>query len=43
MYERDNRLISLESATDVLPVPDFAAPLQLTLGRLFDWLKIAPI
>ncbi len=27
-----------EAATDVLPVPDFAKALQLTLGELFGWL-----
>lgn len=29
-----------EEATDVLPVPDFAANLNLTVGVLFGWLKL---
>jgi Uma2 family endonuclease len=28
----------LETATDVLPVPDFAGAFSLTLAELFDWL-----
>lgn len=29
-----------EDATDLLPVPDFAAGLQLSLGQVFAWLQI---
>jgi len=27
-----------EKASDILPVPDFAKSLRLSLGELFDWL-----
>ncbi|MBW4695185.1 MAG: Uma2 family endonuclease [Lyngbya sp. HA4199-MV5] len=29
-----------DEATDVLPVPDFATGVQLTIGELFGWLKL---
>jgi Uma2 family endonuclease len=34
----DRRITLFESVSDRLPVPDFAAFLNLTLGELFDWL-----
>jgi Uma2 family endonuclease len=40
IYSPDKRLTSLEAASDVLTVPDFAAALQLTLGDLFGWLRV---
>lgn len=30
----------LEAAQDVLPVPEFASALQLTVGEVFSWLKL---
>lgn len=29
-----------EEATDVLPVPEFAKELRLTIGEIFGWLKV---
>ncbi|MGD1905273.1 MAG: Uma2 family endonuclease [Leptolyngbyaceae cyanobacterium] len=40
VYAPDERLISLESSEDVLPVPSFAETLTLTVGKLFDWLQV---
>lgn len=40
IYLPDNRLMSLESLEDKLPVPAFATPLQLTVGQLFGWLQV---
>ncbi|MGD1944414.1 MAG: Uma2 family endonuclease [Leptolyngbyaceae cyanobacterium] len=40
VYDPDKRLTSLESAEDILPMPPFAAALQLTVGQLFGWLQV---
>jgi Uma2 family endonuclease len=38
VYFSDQQPTFLEDVNDVLPVPDFAQGLELTLGKLFDWL-----
>ncbi len=38
VYFQARKPTFFEAATDVLPVPDFASPFQLTLGELFGWL-----
>lgn len=38
VYTPDRRLEILETAENVLPVPEFAAAIQLTIGELFGWL-----
>lgn len=40
IYDCNQRLTSLESPDNPLPVPEFATPLQLTLGQLFNWLRV---
>jgi Uma2 family endonuclease len=39
-YTRDRTPCYFEVATDILPVPEFAQGLQLTLGQIFDWLQV---
>ena len=38
VYFPQRKIAFFETATDVLPVPDFAAAFELTLGKLFAWL-----
>ena len=38
VYFPKRQLAFLETATDVLPTPDFAQEFELTLGNLFAWL-----
>jgi Uma2 family endonuclease len=38
VYLRSQQPVFLETATDILPVPNFAKALELTLGELFGWL-----
>ena len=38
VYFPQRKIAFFETATDVLPVPDFAAAFKLTLGKLFAWL-----
>ncbi|PSN15855.1 hypothetical protein C7271_20575 [filamentous cyanobacterium CCP5] len=40
VYDPDKRLMSLEAPEDRLPVPAFAAAIELTVGQLFGWLQI---
>lgn len=40
VYAPDTQPRFFDEATDVLPVPDFAANLNLTVGELFGWLKL---
>jgi Uma2 family endonuclease len=40
VYPPRQQPIFLESEQDVLPVPDLVRDLHLTLGQLFDWLKL---
>ncbi|WP_162615630.1 hypothetical protein [Pseudanabaena sp. ABRG5-3] len=40
VYFRDRTLAIFEDQSAVLPVPDFAEGLQLTVGQLFRWLEI---
>ncbi len=40
VYDPNQRLTSLESAEDILPVPSFAESLTLTAGKLFGWLQV---
>ena len=40
VYDPDKRLTSLESSEDQLPVPGFAKDFSLTVGQLFDWLRV---
>ncbi len=37
---RDCQISVFRDANDHLPVPEFAAEFQLTLGQLFDWLAV---
>ncbi|TAD80671.1 MAG: Uma2 family endonuclease [Oscillatoriales cyanobacterium] len=37
---RDCQIAVLRQPSDRLPVPDFAADFQLTVGELFDWLAV---
>ena len=39
VYESGRLAVVLELADEVLPVPQFAAGLQLTVGQIFGWLK----
>lgn len=38
VYTPDRRLEILESPESILPVPEFATAVQVTIGELFDWL-----
>ncbi|AFZ25771.1 hypothetical protein Cylst_3642 [Cylindrospermum stagnale PCC 7417] len=40
VYPSHQQPIFLENAEDILPVPEFVSDLHLTLGQLFDWLKL---
>ncbi|WP_271253473.1 hypothetical protein [Pseudanabaena sp. Chao 1811] len=40
VYFRDRTLAIFEDKRAVLPVPDFAKGLQLTVGQLFSWLEV---
>jgi hypothetical protein len=40
VYFRDRTLAIFEDKSAVLPVPDFAEGLQLTVGQLFSWLEM---
>jgi Uma2 family endonuclease len=39
-YTRDQTPQFFEVDTDILPVPEFAQGLNLTLGQIFDWLQV---
>ncbi len=39
-YTKDRTPCYFEVATDILPVPEFAQGLQLSLGQVFDWLQV---
>ncbi|WP_413174838.1 hypothetical protein [Anabaena azotica] len=40
IYPQNQQPIFLENASDILPVPELVSDLNLTLGQLFDWLKL---
>lgn len=40
IYPQNQQPIFLENPEDILPVPDLVGDLHLTLGQLFDWLKL---
>ncbi len=40
IYQPHKALLSLENADAILPVPDFAVGLSLTVGQLFGWLQV---
>ena len=40
VYAPDKALVSLENPDAILPVPEFAAGLKLTVGQVFGWLKL---
>ncbi|HEY9799793.1 MAG TPA: Uma2 family endonuclease [Leptolyngbyaceae cyanobacterium] len=40
IYPPNQQPIYLENQEDILPVPDLVKDLHLTLGQLFDWLKL---
>ncbi|BCL34041.1 Uma2 family endonuclease [Nostoc sp. MS1] len=40
VYPPNQQPIYLENEQDILPVPDLVKDLHLTLGQLFDWLKL---
>jgi Uma2 family endonuclease len=40
VYPHHQQPIYLENPEDILPVPDLVGDLHLTLGQLFDWLKL---
>jgi Uma2 family endonuclease len=40
VYPPHQQPIYLENEQDILPVPDLVRDLHLTLGQLFDWLKL---
>jgi len=40
VYPPNQQPIYLENEQDILPVPDLVSDLHLTLGQLFDWLKL---
>ncbi|MEA5567184.1 Uma2 family endonuclease [Anabaena sp. UHCC 0399] len=40
VYPPHQQPIYLENEQDILPVPDLVSDLHLTLGQLFDWLKL---
>ncbi|QLE54304.1 Uma2 family endonuclease [Nostoc sp. TCL26-01] len=40
IYPLNQQPIFLEDEQDILPVPDLVKDLHLTLGQLFDWLKL---
>ncbi|MBK1987773.1 Uma2 family endonuclease [Sphaerospermopsis aphanizomenoides BCCUSP55] len=40
IYPQNQQPIFLENSADILPVPDLVGDLHLTLGQLFDWLKL---
>ncbi len=39
VYHRDKSVQIFEAAEVVVPVPEFAEAVQLTIGEIFDWLK----
>ena len=40
VYFPDQRVLVFDAVNELLPVPEFAAALQVTVGELFDWLKM---
>jgi Uma2 family endonuclease len=40
IYPPHQQIIYLENEQDILPVPELVSDLHLTLGQLFDWLKL---
>lgn len=40
VYGEDNSVQVFEAAEAVLPVPEFAKAVRLTVGEIFDWLKV---
>ncbi len=40
VYGMDNTVQVFEKAEMVLPVPEFAQAVRLTVGEIFDWLKV---
>lgn len=40
VYEPGQSAVALELADEVLPVPELAKKLQLTVGQLFGWLRL---
>jgi Uma2 family endonuclease len=39
-YTGDHQIQYFEDNNDLIPVPDFAKDLSLTLGNIFDWLQV---
>jgi Uma2 family endonuclease len=39
VYRADTTISIFEERDDLLPVPEFAASFQLTVGQLFSWLE----
>jgi Uma2 family endonuclease len=39
-YTSNNQIQCFEDSNDVIPVPDFAKDLNLTLGDIFGWLQV---
>lgn len=39
VYRDDRTVMMFEQAEDLIPVPDFAAGIQLSLGQVFGWLE----
>jgi Uma2 family endonuclease len=40
VYPAGRQAVFFEAAAQVIGVPDFAAPLQITVGELFGWLQV---
>jgi Uma2 family endonuclease len=40
VYPQNEQPIYLENPEDILPVPNLVSDLHLTVGQLFDWLKL---
>lgn len=40
VYPQNQQPIFLDQTEDILPVPDLVGDLHLTVGQLFDWLKL---
>jgi Uma2 family endonuclease len=38
VYHSDRTVFAFENFQDLLPVPEFANTLQLTVGQIFGWL-----
>jgi len=41
IYQPQQQPIAIDSPETILLVPNFASAVQLALGQIFDWLKVA--